>query len=389
MYEIPLEILDLFLEYLHLDRDRHALGSCSLVCQAWLPVARRHFLSDVTVKFSTCDADQVLQGLLSSPLCTIAPYIHNLHIQGTCPALPPAMVQAALAAIRRLPNIHNVTLQDMTWPLVPVELRSMIASYDLTSISFSFVFFTTSHELYQLLSSFPALTALSMGYGIRWMERNPDTTFRLDPTPTATPPSKRLTSVRKLSVDTSKEPLMSFLLQLTAPASIDALEMRFVSIPQKLLVDEFLNRTTLKHLTLDFGKIGQGPGTIHFDLGSHTQLRSLTLEGLILSRSYYTSPKMTWAACMALLSTVKSRNLELLTICLLNLKSVADVDWTMFEGVLEGSAFATLKTVVLRLNVFADSEPGTSHAEAIRASLPKANARRLLEFEHVQHPQQV
>ena len=251
MEMIPPEIIDLFFKFLRFDRDKRTLGTCSLVCAAWLPLARYHLLSDITVKFSTHERDEVIEDLLSSPLCTIAPYICNLHIQGSCPALSPLSIQTSTAAIRSLPNIRNVTLQDITWPLMPVELKTAIASFDLTSLSFSFVFFATSQELYQLLSAFPTLAVLSLGYGVRWLDPSPDAR-----------PSKPLKNVRKLSLDTSKAPLMSFLLQLTAPASIDALEMRFVSITQKMMVDEFLNRTTLKHLTLDFGKIGQGRHTV-------------------------------------------------------------------------------------------------------------------------------
>ena len=247
MDTIPPEIIDIFFRCLHLDHDKRTLGTCGLVCTAWLPVARYCLLSDVTVKFSTHERDDVLEELLASPHCTIAPYIRNLLFQGSCPALSPLAIQSSIAAIRRLPNIRNVTLQDITWPLMPVELKTAIASFDLTSLSFSFVFFTTSQELYQLLSAFPTLTVLSLGYGVRWMECSPETRL-----------SRPLKSVRRLSLDTSKEPLMSFLLQLAAPASIDALEMRFVSITQKMMVNEFLSRTTLKHLTLDFGKIGQG-----------------------------------------------------------------------------------------------------------------------------------
>lgn len=247
MHAIPPEIIDLCFHNLHLDHDKRTLGTCSLVCTGWLPIARYHLMSDATVKFSTHERDDVLEELLSSPLCTIAPYIRNLHFQGSCPALSPLAIQSSISAIRNLPNIRNVTLQDITWPSMPMELKNAIASFDLTSISFSFVFFTTSQELYQLLSAFPTLTVLSLGHGVRWMEPSPETRH-----------SKPLKSVRRLSLDTSKEPLMSFLLQLTAPASIDALEMRFVSITQKMMVNEFLSRTALKHLTLDFGKIGQG-----------------------------------------------------------------------------------------------------------------------------------
>ncbi|KAF8345137.1 hypothetical protein F5887DRAFT_968228 [Amanita rubescens] len=373
MEMIPLEIIDLFFRFLHLDRDKRTLGTCSLVCAAWLPFARYRLLSDVTVKFSTHERDDVIEDLLSSPLCTIAPYICNLHIQGSCPALSPLSIRTSTAAIRSLPNIRNVTLQDITWPLMPVELKTAIASFDLTSLSFSFVFFATSQELYQLLSAFPTLTVLSLGYGVRWLGPSPDTH-----------PSKPLKSVRRLSLDTSKAPLMSFLLQLTAPASIDALEMRFVSITQKMMVDEFLNRTTLKHLTLDFGKIGQGPGTIHFDLGSHPELRSLTLEGLVLSRSYYTSPEANWGACMALLSSIKSRSMESLTICLSKLHSVADVDWAAFDNVLEGEVFKNLKTVSLKCYILTDPDSQHfPHSDAIRAHLPKAHARDLLDFEYI------
>ncbi|KAF8622023.1 hypothetical protein AX15_007313 [Amanita polypyramis BW_CC] len=372
---IPPEIIDLFFEYLHLDRDKRTLGSCSLVCKAWLPIARHHLLSDVTVVLSTFERDDLLEELIPSPLCTIAPYLHTLHIQGSCPALPPLIVQAAIKVVHSLPNIRNITLQDITWPLISTELMDIILSYDLTSLSFSFVFFATSHQLYQLLSAFPRLSTLKLGFGVRWMENNHEAHT-----------SKPLQSVRRLSFDASKEMLMSFLLQSTTPLSIDDLEMWFISSPQKTMVHKFLGRTMPKHLTLDFGKIGQGPGMINFDLSSHLELRSLTLtlEGLILSRSYYHSPEATWTACMALLSSIKSRSLEFLTIGLLSLNSVVGLDWTRLDDLLEGDAFKNLKTVSIKLYVVTDPESQQlPHLKAISTHLPKTRARHLLDFQTI------
>ena len=120
---------------------------------------------------------------------------------------------------------------------------------------------------------------------------------------------------------------------------------------------------------------------INFDLGSHPQLRSLTLEGLVLSRSYYANPEVTWAACMGLLSSIKSRSMEFLTICLSKLYSVAEVDWAAFDDVLEGEAFRNLKTVYLRLHVVTYSD--SPQFDAISAHLPKAQSRGLLDFEYI------
>ena len=123
---------------------------------------------------------------------------------------------------------------------------------------------------------------------------------------------------------------------------------------------------------------------INFDLGSHPRLRSLTLEGLVLSCSYYANPEVTWAACMGLLSSIKSRNMEFLTICLSKLYSVAEVDWAAFDDVLEGEAFRNLKTVSLRLHVFTYPDPQPfPQSDAISAHLPKAQARGLLDFEYI------
>lgn len=122
---------------------------------------------------------------------------------------------------------------------------------------------------------------------------------------------------------------------------------------------------------------------ISFDLGSHPQLRSLTLEGLVLSRSYYANPEVTWAACMGLLSSIKSRSMEFLTICLSKLHSVAEVDWAAFDDVLEGEAFRKLKTLSLRLHVVTYPNSQLPQFDVITAHLPKAQTRGLLDFEYI------
>ncbi|KAF8637717.1 hypothetical protein AX17_002620 [Amanita inopinata Kibby_2008] len=282
-----------------------------------------------------------------------------------------SMVQSKISTIRSLTHIKAVTLEDLTWPLIPVELRQIIATLDLTSLSLSFVFFTSSWELFDLVSTFSNLDTLLLGYGIRWVS----------PTYGALAP-KPLKFLRKLSVDTSRELVIPPLLQLISSSlSIDALELCSFSPLASALIDELLYRTTPEHLTLDFGKFGQGPtNTGLLDLSSHTYLRSLALQGITSSRNFSNHPNFTWTACMSILSSIKSRSMESLIIYLQHSPSLSDSDWATFDDILDRDAFRNLESVR-----FVTDSPGsqsiTFTSETVSAYLPKANTRSILEFQ--------
>jgi hypothetical protein len=76
MSQIPAELIDHIIDYLHADKD--ALVACSMVCKTWLPGTWHHVFGQILcTELSTIDR---LFALINSPLSTITPYVRHLNI---------------------------------------------------------------------------------------------------------------------------------------------------------------------------------------------------------------------------------------------------------------------------------------------------------------------
>ncbi|PFH53629.1 hypothetical protein AMATHDRAFT_54853 [Amanita thiersii Skay4041] len=362
----PPEIIDIFFSHLH--PDRHALGDCSLVCKTWLPIARFHLLSDISARFSTAEHDSRLTELLSSPLCSMLSFLRRVHLQGSYFSFPLHVVSETSSAIRSLCRIRTLELEDLTWPLVPSELKCIASTFDLTSLSLSGTIFQSPNNLSAFISSFPHLCTLSLGQGIRWLEPSCDLSTLKD-----------LKYLHTVSMHDTSQGLMTLLLRLAASSPIHTLELRFTSTPQNCLIDELLCKMSmsLKHLTLDLRSLWRGPVAFNCDLGSHLELRSLTFREPRLL--WMDDSEEAWTGFFALLTSIKSRNMESLTLGLQPINSKEDyekVDWLGFDDVLTGDILQSLRRVNLRVS---GSQPTT--IGAIKASLPKTSSRNLLDVE--------
>jgi len=95
MSQIPAELTNHIIDYLHADKD--ALAACSMVCKAWLPRARHHVFGRMRIELSTADR---LFELINFPLSTITPYVHHLDIGSVRGSV--RLVQLAVSVIRRV-----------------------------------------------------------------------------------------------------------------------------------------------------------------------------------------------------------------------------------------------------------------------------------------------
>ncbi|KAM6499817.1 hypothetical protein JOM56_005325 [Amanita muscaria] len=352
----PVELIDLFFSVC----DKPSLSSCSLVCRTWLPIARYHLLSTSTISVTDAESDrktlETLLTLLSSPLCTLAPYIRHLLFKGSCPAFPLRLETKTIKTMRALPHVRSVTFQDVAWTLVPTELTELVTSFDLTKLAFSFVIFPSLNELKYFLEKFPNLKELDVGSKVVYLQSGSSSSVGVMSTTTdcsdesgqGQKSGPHLNRVRRLAIDASRGHLMSLLLyQLphspTASTAIDALELHNLSMPDMSLVDEFLGLTNPRELTLDFGTSRYNISIPN--LSSLLHLRSLTINGLLYSR--HNTPTK---ALVSLLSTIKSSSLQSLILSLDNLTfSSIDSWWKSLDDVLAQDQFQHLKLVEFRI----------------------------------------
>jgi hypothetical protein len=73
---IPNEVADVIVDFLH--DDVEALGTCCLVSRAFIPSSRYHLFKEVQLDDQTSGQ---LMDILSSPLCTISPFVHVLRLK--------------------------------------------------------------------------------------------------------------------------------------------------------------------------------------------------------------------------------------------------------------------------------------------------------------------
>lgn len=258
---VPPEIVDMIIDHLH--AERKSLMACSLVDSLWLHAARFHLLSGVAI---VIDAQQLnresgrskepLYHLIDAPYSTIAPYIRHLRLEGTCDRLIGQRCSAFDQAISRLhafKGIKTLELEDIAWDLIsPASRASILNSFpQLSTLAISRMYFHSIDDLLSIIGSFPNLQSFTLGKGIRIVDRS------ISPSNTAL----SNLSLTKLSLDeTCKTAILDLLLTQTRIMPINILQFRSITSFQRPSMDQLLKRSApfLQHLTLDFGRPGQG-----------------------------------------------------------------------------------------------------------------------------------
>ncbi|KAJ7115034.1 hypothetical protein C8R44DRAFT_881067 [Mycena epipterygia] len=135
--DVPLELHDLIIDHLH--GQKRDLGTCGLLCKAWLPSSRRHLFASVTLHKNNWPE---FFRLLESPLATFTEFINSLEVLQT------GHDENFNEVIARLPPIAATSLQ-LSW----VCFQDIdIDQHD----------FATPYQVALLVSNFPWLEKLSV-----------------------------------------------------------------------------------------------------------------------------------------------------------------------------------------------------------------------------------
>jgi|SRR5882762_8682240 hypothetical protein len=122
-HHLPSELTDEIIGYLK--ADRCALKTCSTVCKAWLPKARHHIFSSLSL--SPSKSARFLE-LVDSPLSTIAPYVQHLDVTRTYGGGGLSWFKDLLPRLVIFTAVHSMTLTLANFVSAEADLRLMFGS---------------------------------------------------------------------------------------------------------------------------------------------------------------------------------------------------------------------------------------------------------------------
>ncbi|KAF5351479.1 hypothetical protein D9757_012878 [Collybiopsis confluens] len=174
---VPLEIHEHIISFI---RDLSALKSCSLTCGAWLQAGWRKLFEHSIVRIHRNNIDDFLQLVdrnSQSISQTIIPYIQSLHIEqggsGRLPASNTGKHEPGDYEVFQfddfLPRFVGLTatrslklgwVRNDTTVLTAIALRDNFAS--VTALHLDSAIMTSSQHFFDILSSFPLLSTLSL-----------------------------------------------------------------------------------------------------------------------------------------------------------------------------------------------------------------------------------
>ncbi|KAJ7881924.1 hypothetical protein B0H13DRAFT_2539915, partial [Mycena leptocephala] len=190
---LPRELCDLIVDYLH--AERVALGSCALVCRAWVPASRFHLFEHISLTDQKGHAAARLNELLASPHSTFAPAVRSL---GFYNALAPVQIRQQrtgrtqlktlleiVPRIVQLTHIRTLALSDL-----PFEILSAFPKVQTLCL----VGITAGPLLLRLAAHVPNLTHLTLKRVHAIPYRAPS------PHAYAPPPAREIKTLRCLTV---------------------------------------------------------------------------------------------------------------------------------------------------------------------------------------------
>lgn len=127
---LPLEIIELIIDNLSADesnphngdRNTESLRACSLTCQVFLPLSRKHIFYFIALRFDE-RASRFAQLIQDSP--AIAHYIRDLHYEIESTHFEISLLPSAFKSLTNLRSF-NLSALELKWPEVPTSLRSSL-----------------------------------------------------------------------------------------------------------------------------------------------------------------------------------------------------------------------------------------------------------------------
>lgn len=236
---LPAELSDHVIDYLH--NDYHALAACALTCRQWLPAARYHDFSDITLRARTCKAFAEL--LTSSP--ALAAVVHSVELSSVVHGSR-SWETVEFTFLHLLTGVTHLSLSRVR--LQGSVLKALIHTLpNVCRLTVQSCWVADLLDFAVLASSFPHLEDLSLS--LRVADPTAAATLPLPPLPDG------LRSIVVGSLEFDLQPLDALVSWLTNPPTssfqcLTSLSILIVSRvwPTQMLLESFASK--LQHLEL-------------------------------------------------------------------------------------------------------------------------------------------
>ncbi|KAJ7127939.1 hypothetical protein C8R44DRAFT_779047 [Mycena epipterygia] len=156
---LPRELCDLVVDYLH--AERVTLGSCALVCRAWVPASRFHLFERISLSQKDGHAAARLNDLLASPRATFAGAVRRLDLYNALALVQirqhgRVYLKTLLEIVPRISQLHHIqflALSDLPFDVFPAFPK--VHTLYLVGI-------TAGPALLRLADHLPSLTRLTL-----------------------------------------------------------------------------------------------------------------------------------------------------------------------------------------------------------------------------------
>ncbi|CAK5272318.1 unnamed protein product [Mycena citricolor] len=367
MRDFPPELVEFTLDFLH--DDRQSLVRCSEVCRSWVPPSRFHLSSLVFRLLSFCGSsaltnapnhsDTWLLDLLSSPLCTFAPFAARRIC--ICSVSSAAALQeldrsklsrcpdSVFAYARALHLKSSLWDADMAAIAAGSKLNPMTCA-NLTEMTLSCVWFQSVRDFTALLASFPGIRRLRLDR-VHWRD--------VEEGRLVAPSIECMRDLRILHVDYGCSRVVDFLRHLKPGAlphlSAFHLKSADVELDPSLDMTEFSPVFAPALEQVEVGFYVLNPSSLRkyrVNLSCNTSLRSLHLSQIHLQgpgSSITDRDYVDWIT--AILSSVHSVFIQNIRfgIWMNAAEDLDSLNWTEIGRTLRSAAFGTLQLVQIEL----------------------------------------
>ncbi|EIW78455.1 hypothetical protein CONPUDRAFT_167459 [Coniophora puteana RWD-64-598 SS2] len=352
---IPPEMTDYIIDHLH--DDTPALGACALVCRSWLPAARFHLFSSVSVHPWKKDAFLAL--LASSTqggpprLDSFASSVRHLYIREGRGAFEWEQKWLStglpgLCASLSLGALESLEIEQVTWEFLAAAARRALIEHfapRVRRLKLRQFEFRTSADMVGFLSRFERLEELRLD-GVRWeRETVAGELEELEAVGAVAVPRK----LEVLGMNYGRKgPVLEWMMSASGGriAQAHSVRLGMVTARDTPVVASYLKElgSSLRELHLHFGTefyMEQANLVEQFDLSANTNLTAVHIYDLVVDAQ----APLPWVT--ALLRQIKSYRIRQVSFGLqMSCAERAEaVDWAGLEKVFKGVNWAGLEDV--------------------------------------------
>jgi hypothetical protein len=353
---IPLEIVDIVLDYLH--QDLETVSACSLVCKSWFPSARYHLFADTNLDDENAYS---FVRLLHTEYSTVPRFITRIAAKDTCET--GRWLPTVFPCLSRLPSLSSVSITSTFEACFTEATLFALGTFDnLLELKLTECAFSDFTQVQELLTSLPTLERLHLEAD--WPEP-------VDVKPTDLSPSPHL---RELYLRCEATRLLDWFLMMPNMAPVEKLTLHGIDSFDLPIVVRYLEALgpSLTHLSIyPSGRLYDALCS-QVNLSTHPNLQYLKLvidcdsSNLLMARDLLSQIPNNSSSPSSL------EEIELSFYSIRQVSKTAD-QWATLDALLAKPQFASLSKMTVSAMIA---------ASLARTTLPLCEGRGILRILH-------